>query len=599
MTHAACIGRLPPAVDAPWRAYRANAAAYVAYSFGRARAAKPAYLGAPLLARLVLTRGSTMKIRQIRRAPFCLLLSLGLAACGSIKGPPLSTGDAASPGTEMDAASPSSKPDAAATPKPDAASAMESDGAVAAPPDSGSAPTPDAAPAGWPSYQSTVVTGSLPGVIWDLAVAPDGSIYVAGIFKGAVDFDPGPKAEMVTALAAGDVYVTKWGADGSYQWSRTVPATGDEPWVTAVACSDGGVFLTGSYKGMADFFPGQPGAKKTSQMTDVEGYVLKLNGDGSFGFVRTFPAGSSTVYDGSGLRDGGVVVVAGFYGMLDLGSGPANLGAGGGILIKLSATGTTAWGRPFIGQDLPMGGFTSPLAATEAPDGAIWTAGSFAGRLDLDPGTGVVETMAGAAQSLFVVKLTAAGAYTAGSGVALGAKEIGVRDLAVATDGSVYLAGHYAGPSFPQGVGAAAMPKANGGGHDAYLAKVGADGKYQWGRSFGGPDYDYLWSVLATPDGGVLATGLFRSPTVEVAGQSRDQAGGSLLLTRWSATGEGRDVAGIGPKLSASPTFVRAAKDGFVLGGIFYSAVDFNPRPADKDEKTPIGQAAFVSKYAF
>jgi hypothetical protein len=550
------------------------------------------------------------------RIPFAPLLvaSLFLGACGSIKGAPLSTKEASAPGEEPDPA-PTGRSDGAATAKPDAAPLVQADGAVLVatldsaptltpdgppnlPPDSGPAPD-SAAAAVWPGYLSTAATGTIPGTIWDVAVAPDGSIFVAGIFKGTVDFDPGAKDEKVTALAAGDVFVTRWGPDGSYRWTRTIPSTGDEPWVSAIAGTDGGVFLTGAFKGTADFFPGQPGARKTSQMADVEGYVLKLAGDGSFGFVRTFPAGSSTIYDGGGLRDGGVVVAGGFYGPLDLGMGPQNMNVSGGFVLALSSTGTTVWARTFLGQDVPMGGFTAPLVAAEAADGAIWTAGSFAGRLDLDPGAGTVETMAGAAQSLFVVKLTAAGQFAAGSGVALGAKELGVRDLAIAGDGSAYVAGHYAGPSFPQGVGAGAMPRMNGGGHDAYLARFGADGKYRWGRSFGGPDYDYAWGVVATPDNGVVATGLFRSPTIEIAGQTRDQAGGALFLTRWSAAGESAGVVTLGPKQSATPSTLRPAKDGFILGGVFYSGLDFDPRPADKDERTPLGQSAFVSKYGF
>ena len=534
-----------------------------------------------------------------------LFASICLGACVSPRATSLTPADAARPGEEPDLAPPLA-PDLAAAPRPDAAP-PGADVEPAAPdtapsgavPDAAPAPAPDAAPAAWPSYQSTTATGAVPGSIWDLAIAPDGSIYTAGIFKGTVDFDPGPRDEKITALALGDVFVTKSGPDGSYQWTRTVPSTGDEPWVTAIASTDGGVFLTGGFKGTADFFPGQPGAKKTSSMTQPEAFVLKLGADGTFGFLRTFPAGNSAVYDGAGLRDGGVVVAGGFYGPIDLGMGPRDMGVGGGFLVKLSATGTTVWGRTFLGQDLPMGGFTSPQVAVEAADGSIWTAGSFAGRLDLDPGAGTVETMAGAAQSLFVVKLGAAGQYLSGGAVMVGAKELVVRDLAAAADGSLFLAGHYAGPSFPRGLGSGAAPTPNAGSHDAFLAKVASDGKYQWGRSFGGSDYDYAWNLVAAPDGGVLATGLYLSPKIEIVpGEPREPAGGSLFLGRWTAAGEVTTAVTIGPKRSASPMVLRPAKDGFVLGGAFFSAVDFNPA-ADKDERTPIGQAAFASKYAF
>jgi hypothetical protein len=142
--------------------------------------------------------------------------------------------------------------------------------------------------------------------------------------------------------------VSKYGPSGTYLWTRTVPATGDEPWVHAIATSDNGVVLSGPFRGTAEFFPGQATAMKTTGAAD-EGYVFKLAADGSFGFVRTFPGGGSATWDVETLKDGSLVAVGPFTGPVDLGNGPQAAGMSGGYAVRLSATGSPTWARIFSG----------------------------------------------------------------------------------------------------------------------------------------------------------------------------------------------------------------------------------------------------------
>jgi hypothetical protein len=451
-----------------------------------------------------------------------------------------------------------------------------------------------------PGYESTAITGSISGTVWSVAVAGDGGFFVGGVFKGTVDFDPGPAEARATALAGGDVFVTRYMADGTYLWTRTMPGTDDPQWVNAALSPDGGVVLSGFYKGTTDFFPGQAGASRTTFAGGGdEGYVLKISGEGNFAFLRTFPAqtGYSVVYRANPAADGSVVVAGAFYGPVDFGGGRGEPFAGGGFLVKLSPSGATTWSRLFLSKDLPAGGITQAAVAKEGPNGSVWVAGTFAGKLDLDPGAATREETAMAGQALFAVRLGASGDFMGGAATAMGASSIIVRDVAVTHDGAGYVTGEFVGGSVIQGPPAAPMPRPNAGDRDGFVARFAPGGGYQWGHGLGSPGLDFGTTVAATADGGVLLAGGFAG-SVDFApappADRREASAGALYVTR---LGPDRSYGGTftlkGPVVST----LRADPVGFHLAGSFVGSADFNPHPTHTDNKASVGGAAFVSRY--
>src|SRR6185369_3255953 len=78
------------------------------------------------------------------------------------------------------------------------------------------------------------------------AVAADGSTFVAGLFSGTVDFDPGPGADVRTAGAA-TPFVVKLQADGGYAWTRVFAGAASASIITLVAAAGLGVFAVGTF----------------------------------------------------------------------------------------------------------------------------------------------------------------------------------------------------------------------------------------------------------------------------------------------------------------------------------------------------------------
>ena len=441
-----------------------------------------------------------------------------------------------------------------------------------------------------PRYESTRVTPNVPGVIWDVAIAADGSLYVAGTFKGTVDFDPAPGMQNVTAEGVnGDAFVSRFDAANVYLWTRTLPSAAGVNVVHAVS-SGGAVLLSGAYQGTMNFLTAYGGESRTARTPNAdEGYLLRIEPDGRFGFLRTFPSTFSSVFHAESLTDGSVAVVGPFLGPADFGSGPQLDGVGGAFMAKLSATGVTTWVRTFPGAALEV--------VSESVGGSLVTAGSYTGMLDIDPGAATVNVASGNGKAMFVVKLDSAGLFASGGSVAVHARDV-VPSHVIADATSIYTVGRLADGMFPTGPVTNPRPRATVGEYDAFVSKLAVNGTYEWGKLVGGSGFDYAQRITLIR-GGVLAVGAFGSPSVdfgpEGAPDVRSVSAGRLFLSSWQADGSYRGTFNV----AATPTVLRATDTSLQLGGNWSGVTDFNPRADEKDERGSTVGAAFISTYRF
>lgn len=109
----------------------------------------------------------------------------------------------------------------------------------------------------------------------------------------------------------------------------------------------------------------------------------------------------------------------------------------------------------------------------------------------------------GGAYDAFVLKLDATGRLAWGTYLG-GDDEDRAYGLAVDATGHVYVTGYTHSADFP-----AAQPwqPALGGGKDAFVVKLGPDGRLVWGTLLGGGDRDQGRAVAIAPDGGVIVVG--------------------------------------------------------------------------------------------
>lgn len=89
-----------------------------------------------------------------------------------------------------------------------------------------------------------------------LAVDAQGNVHLAGIFEGAVDFDPGPGLALLTAFGGSDVFVSKFDPSGELLWARQLGGNSTDRCTAIAVDPQGNVYTAGTFQSQADFDPG-------------------------------------------------------------------------------------------------------------------------------------------------------------------------------------------------------------------------------------------------------------------------------------------------------------------------------------------------------
>jgi hypothetical protein len=146
------------------------------------------------------------------------------------------------------------------------------------------------------------------------AVDPSGNAFVSGTFLGSVDFGGG----VLTSSGNSDVFVTKFGSDGSHLWSKRF-GDGDIQAALAIAVdASGKVIVTGEFRGAIDF---GGGTLTSSGLEDI--FVAKFGFDGSHLWSKRFGDGTGQFPRGVTVDASERLVITGWYlGTVDFGGGP-------------------------------------------------------------------------------------------------------------------------------------------------------------------------------------------------------------------------------------------------------------------------------------
>ncbi len=217
--------------------------------------------------------------------------------------------------------------------------------------------------------------------------------------------------------------------------------------------------------------------------------------------------------------------------------------------------------------------------------GNVYTAGNFAGTLDFDPGTGVVDLTSGSPNwwesDVFISKLDAAGNY-------VWAKQFKGNGSTSCTsvdrdaDGNIITTGIFnATTDFDPGAGSASLTAA--GSYDAYVCKLNPAGEFMWVKHISGPDLDFSQQLVTDDSGHIYVTGFF-SGTVNFGQGSGSQtvtAIGSqdIFVCKLDASGNFvwvKQVGGPGASAFAYDIALDASNNVYTTGG-FGSTVDFDP----------------------
>ncbi len=242
-----------------------------------------------------------------------------------------------------------------------------------------------------------------------------GGVYACGIHYDATDFDPGPATATIDAQSTLGGFIVRLDTSGAFGWARGINGAGGAVEMAELtADASGALYATGSFSDTIDFDGGPAVSTLSSVSTgNFDGFVLKLNAAGAFGWVKRVAAGrGSDRVRGLAVDGAGRIHTSGTFGYssgtlldtADFDPGPAvysiaTIGSLDGFISVLDAGGAllTATGFGSAGSETTTG-------IAVSPSGQNHVTGIFSQTVDFDPGAGTSNLTSAGGTDAFALK---------------------------------------------------------------------------------------------------------------------------------------------------------------------------------------------------
>ena len=236
------------------------------------------------------------------------------------------------------------------------------------------------------------------------------NLYIIGGTTNAttVDFDPGPATYNLTSTGSGLRYICKLDNSLACVWAKKIICTGsfNAPQSVAVG-SNGDVVVSGYFTETLDADPSDSSSYDLVSLGFQDAYVLKLDAGGDFVWGERF--GNETTEEAPALAvdaDNNVLIgLKILSSQIDADPGPAvqTVTNGGNmdiVLVQLNSNGDFNWFRQISGASYQL---VDDLITTNS---GIYSAGSFQGATDFDPGSGVSTFYPDESMDFFIHKMS-------------------------------------------------------------------------------------------------------------------------------------------------------------------------------------------------
>ena len=340
--------------------------------------------------------------------------------------------------------------------------------------------------------------------ISDVAVDASGNIYLTGSFTGSISVD----GQSVTSAGNTDFYVAKLSPEGSVLWFKSGGSSAVEEANAIAVDANGNVFVAG----MSNDYTSFEGNSYPS-LGGKDGFLLKLDTDGNFVFVRTIGCfNDDNAYDVVVDGSNNVIVTGHFNYALQVSSTSlfqTAKGANDAFLVKFDNAGAFLWTIPYASSAHDYG---RRVACDNA--GNIYLAGEFKGTINIAGST----LQSPNDMNVYIAKFNPSGevqwaAQRGASG------DDAVKALAVTSTGDVYLA----------------YKQSN---TNPYIAKYSASGTSQGTIAYSGSGTLDMADILCDTNGNIYITGNY-SGTIEFGSTASTSSGSGcdFYIIRYDSDG--------------------------------------------------------------
>jgi hypothetical protein len=400
-----------------------------------------------------------------------------------------------------------------------------------------------------------------------------GNVYTTGLFTGTVDFDPGVNSYSITnpfGPNSHGAFIQKLDPLGNFIWAKAMTGNvnspmGSKSYPNAITLdNNGNIYITGWFNGEIDFNPDSAGMNILSGSSS---FILKLNSQGNFVWVKEIGGGGS--YGGKDIAldsTGNIIVIGNFGGQVDFdpGIGTHYMNSGGSYdtyILKLDTAGSFIWAKQYgtsiddlcynLGLDNfeniyftghsqgAPGGQDYFLVKLDSLGNTIWTmniddginnliggilcplsidhlgnsiiAGYFNGTTDFDPGPPVFNLTGNA--STFILKLNPNGNFIWAKKVDGPVSSITVTSIASDVQNNIYFTGDFAGTIDFDPNAATNNVSSNINIQDVFILKLNESGNFDIVTTFGGNDFDGANSIFLDSNKYIYTTGAFYGTT--------------------------------------------------------------------------------------
>jgi hypothetical protein len=346
----------------------------------------------------------------------------------------------------------------------------------------------------------------------------DGSAIITGGFRGTATFGD----TTLTSAGSDDVFVARITADGTWDWATQAGGAEFDYGFGVSTLSDGSAIITGRFRDTATF--GDTPPLTSDGREDV--FVAKITATGIWDWATS--AGGADVDEGFGvstLSDGSAIITGGFQGMATFGDTPPlnSNGSSDVFVAKITANGTWDWATSVVGTGRDNGSDVSTLS-----DGSAIITGWFEGTATFG---GTTLTSAGGGGDVFVAQISANGTWDWATRAG-GADFVSGYGVSTLSDGSAIITGGFAGSAT---FGDTTLNSA--GSDDVFVAKITADGTWDWATPAGGADFDYGYGVSTLSNGSAIITGQFENSATFGDTTLTSAGGGDVFVAKISPTG--------------------------------------------------------------
>lgn len=240
------------------------------------------------------------------------------------------------------------------------------------------------------------------------------NVYVTGLFRGSVDFNPGTLVNILSSNGsnASDIFVLKLDSLDNFAWAKGMGG-GLNDIGTSIALGDENIYIIGNFEGIADFNPGVGTFYiQASGSNDI--FITKLTKSGDFLWAVQMGGSGSDYGNAIALDDSENVYSTGYFELTaDFYPGPGgyfltSLGQDDIFISKLDSTGNFIWANG-------IGGISNDQANSIAIDrngnGDVWTTGQFYNTVDFNPGPDLFNLSTNGNSDIFISRLNSSGDF--------------------------------------------------------------------------------------------------------------------------------------------------------------------------------------------